>query len=161
MTDENTSHLPESINATNASKNTSASFQMCLRWTFFLIFPSVPSNFQSIPKYVQNAITNIAPSGLDSCPSSAKMNGSIRNAHIRSLLLVKIFGSISTFRPTKQSIPSAKPTCTIFAPSMLPNPTDSPLAKNPVSELIISGALAAIAMTTIPIIASDSPSLFA
>jgi len=161
VTDENTSHLPDSIKATNARRNTSASFQMCFRWTFFLIFPSVPSSFHNIPKYVQNAMTSIAPSGLDSCPSRARINGSIRNAHISSRLLVKMFGSSLTFRPTRQSIPRAKPTCTIFAPRMLPNPTDSPLDKNPVSELMISGADAAMAITTIPIIASDSPSLFA
>lgn len=161
LTDDSTSHLPDSIRAVNANKNTSASFQMCFILTSFLIFPSVPSSFQSIPKYVQNAMISIAPSGLDSCPSRAKMNGSIKNAHISSRLFVNMFGSSFTFCPTRQSIPSAKPTCTMFAPSMLPNPTDSPLDKNPVSELIISGALAAMATTTNPIIAFDSPSLFA
>lgn len=160
-TDDVTSHLPESINAAKASKNTSESFHMCLILISFLTFPSVPSSFQSIPKYVQNAMTSIAPSGLDSCPSSAKINGSIRNAHISSRLLVKMFGSSLTFLPTMHSIPRANPTCTMFAPRMLPNPTFSPLAKNPVSELIISGAEAAIAITTSPMIASESPSRFA
>lgn len=110
---------------------------------------------------MQNAITSIAPSGLDSCPSSARINGSIRNAHIKSLLLVNMFGSSFTFLPTRHKIPSAKPTWTMFAPRMLPNPTFSPLERNPVSELIISGAEAAIAITTSPIIASDNPNLLA
>jgi len=161
VTDENTSHLPLSISAAKANKNTSTSCQMCLTLISFLILPSVPSSFHKIPKYVQNAMMSIAPSGRESCPSSAKMNGSIRNAHIKSLLLVKMFGSMCIFFPMKHSIPKANPTCTMFAPSMLPNPTDSPLDKNPVNELIISGADAAIATTTSPIIASDSPRRFA
>lgn len=106
-------------------------------------------------------MTSIAPSGLDSCPSRARINGSIRNAHISSRLLVKMFGSSFTFLPTRHKIPRAKPTWTMLAPRMLPNPTFSPLDKNPVSELMISGADAAMAITTIPIIASDNPNLLA
>lgn len=160
-TDDSTSHLPESISAVNASKNTSESLQMCLILTSFLIFPKVPSSFHSMPKYAQNAMMSIAPSGLDSSPSSAKIKGSIRNAHIKSLLLVNMFGSSLTFLPTKHSIPRANPTCTMFAPRMLPNPKFSPLDKNPVSELMISGADAAIAITTSPIIVSESPTRLA
>lgn len=156
-----TSHFPASISATKHPRNMTMSFQIVFSLTSFLIFPNVPSSLHRLSKYIENAITSIAPSGLLSCPSSASMNGSISAAHIVNLCFVNMFGSSLIFFPRIVTIPSANAACTMFVPMIVPNPTLVVPARNPESELIISGALAAIATTTSPIIASDSPSFFA
>ena len=104
---------------------------------------------------------SIAPSGLLSCPSSASMNGSISAAQMVARSFVKRLGSSSILRPRTATSPSANPTWTMLAPSIAPYPTLSDPEMNPDTELIISGADAAIATTTVPIMASDSPSFFA
>lgn len=89
------------------------------------------------------------------------MNGSMSAAQMLARSLVNRLGSSSIFLPRSATRPSANPACTMFAPSIAPYPMLSEPARNPDTELIISGADAAIATTTVPIIASDSPSFFA
>ncbi len=107
------------------------------------------------------APTSIMPSDLLSCPSSARTKGSMSAIHIMNLLFVKMFGSNSIFLPNMHSNPSASAACTMFVPSIAPSPMFSCPDRNPVSELIISGADAAMATTTSPMIASLNPSLLA
>ncbi len=85
----------------------------------------------------------------------------MRNTHISMRCFVNMLGSSLIFFPIKHNNPKAKPTCTMLLPSIVPNPTPACPVMNPVSELIISGAEAAIATTTSPIIASLSPNFFA
>ncbi len=158
-TELNTSHLPDNISAASASMNISASLQMFLNCTFFFTLPSI---FHSILRYRKNTMIIIAPSILVSpFPIIARTNGSISIPHISNLFLVKIFGSILIFLASKHNSPSASPTWTMLLPMIVPNPIPVLPVRNPVSELIISGAEAAIATTTSPIIESLSPSLLA
>ena len=157
----NTSQVPESISAAKHPKNMNTSFHIVLNLTLFLIFPSVPSICHSFSRYAANAPTSITPSALLSRPSNARTNGSISAVHIMKRCFVKMDGSSLISLPNKHKIPRASPACTMLLPSIVPNPTPDCPVRNPVSELIISGADAAIATTTRPIIASLSPNFFA
>lgn len=138
-----------------------ASFQIAFSFTVFFIFPSVPSWCQSCARYAMNTPISTIPSALLSCPSIASTNGSIRAIHIMNLLLVKIVDSRAIFLPSTVTMPSAKAACTMFAPMIAPYPTPVSPPMNPITELMTSGALAAIATTTSPMMASERPSFLA
>ena len=157
----NTSHLPLNKSATKQPKKMTASRQIVFKGTFFLMRPNVPSILHKFSKYAQNAISNIAPSGLLSSPSSAKINGSMSATHMGTLSFVKMVGSREILRPSTATSPSANAACIMFEPRIAPYPTPAEPDMNPESDEMISGADAAIATTTMPMMASDSPNFFA
>lgn len=101
------------------------------------------------------------PSGLLSWPSSERRSGRSSALHMNSLCLVKMLVSRVSFFPAMQMMPRARPPWTRLAPRMAAMPMSSCPARKPMSELMISGELAAVAMTRSPMMASLRPSFLA